>query len=100
MNAQKRLIGEIKLAKWEILFTKSAQQDAKKLHAAHLKQKALTLLDIIRNDPFSTPPSYEKLTGDLTGMYSRRINIKHRLVYTVNRKIKIITVLRMWSHYE
>lgn len=100
MNAQKRLIGEIKLAKWEILFTKSAQQDAKKLYAAHLKQKTLNLLDIIRNDPFSTSPSYEKLTGDLTGMYSRRINIKHRLVYTVNKKTKIITVLRMWSHYE
>ena len=85
---------------WELAFTKEAQKDAKKLAAAGLKRKAEELLAILRDDPFQNPPPYEKLLGDLAGAYSRRINIKHRLVYEVFEKEKIIKVLRMWTHYE
>lgn len=88
------------MANWQLLYTKAAQKDAKNLTAAGLKDKALQLLNIVAENPFQNPPPYEKLVGDLTGAYSRRINIQHRLVYQVVEAEKIIKILRMWSHYE
>lgn len=85
---------------WQLVYSKLAQKDAKKLAAAGLKSKAMALLAVLALDPFQTPPPYEKLVGDLAGAYSRRINIQHRLVYEVFVKENIIRVLRMWSHYE
>ncbi|MEY3628694.1 MAG: hypothetical protein RLY91_460 [Pseudomonadota bacterium] len=85
---------------WELVYSKYAIKDAKKLSAAGLKAKAQVLLDILEVDPLQNPPPFEKLVGDLNGAYSRRINIQHRLVYEVFRKEKIVRVLRMWSHYE
>ena len=85
---------------WQLVFSKHTQKDAKKLAAAGLKSKAQDLLAILANDPFQTPPPYEKLVGDLAGAYSRRINIQHRLVYEVFTEERVVRVLRMWSHYE
>jgi len=85
---------------WRIVYTKHAQKDAKKLAKSNLKSKAQTLLDIIGEDPFQTPPPFEKLVGDLSGAYSRRINIQHRIVYQVLVEERIVKVLRMWTHYE
>ena len=85
---------------WQLTYTKQAQKDAKKLAASNLKKKAQVLLDIISKDPFQTPPPYEKLLGDLSGAYSRRINIQHRLVYEVLEAEHTIKVIRMWTHYE
>ena len=85
---------------WKLIYTKQAQKDAKKLAASNLKKKAQKLLDLIARDPFRTPPSYEKLTGDLSGAYSRRINIQHRLVYEVIEAEHTIKVIRLWTHYE
>lgn len=85
---------------WQVVFSKHAEKDAKKLAAAGLKSKAQELLAVLSNDPFQNPPSYEKLVGDLAGAYSRRINIQHRLVYEVFMKERVVRVLRMWSHYE
>ncbi len=85
---------------WALVFTKQAQKDAKRLAAAGLKDKAQTLLDVLKLNPFQNPPSYEKLVGDLTGTYSRRINIQHRLVYQVLEAERIVKVIRMWTHYE
>ena len=85
---------------WKIYFTKQAKKDAKKLAAAGLKRKAEELLHIIRENPYQTPPTYEKLVGDLDGAYSRRINIQHRFVYQILDDQKAIKVLRMWTHYE
>ena len=85
---------------WEIVFTKQAQKDAKKLSSAGLKEQAQKLLEIIREIPFQNRPPYEKLVGDLAGAYSRRINIQHRLVYQVYLKERIVKVLRFWTHYE
>lgn len=85
---------------WEIIYAKQAQKDAKKLAAAGLKDKAVQLLEILKNDPFQNPPPYEKLVGDLSGAYSRRINIRHRLIYQVLSDEKQVKVLRLWSHYE
>jgi toxin YoeB len=85
---------------WDLVYSKYAIKDAKKISAAGLKDKAQLLLDIIKTDPFKTPPPYEKLVGDLQGAYSRRINIQHRLVYEVFRKERTIRILRMWTHYE
>jgi len=85
---------------WKLVYTKHAQKDAKKLCAAGLKPKAQQLLDILAENPFQTPPPYEKLVGDLAGAYSRRINIKHRLVYQVLEDLRTVKVLRMWTHYE
>jgi Txe/YoeB family toxin of toxin-antitoxin system len=85
---------------WEIVYTKRAQKDAKKLAAAGLKNNANELLDIIRENPFQTPPRFEKLVGDLAGAYSRRINVQHRLVYEVLENRKIIKIISMWTHYE
>jgi len=85
---------------WQVVFSKHAQKDAKKLAAAGLKVKAVELLNILAADPFQNPPPYEKLVGDLAGTYSRRINIQHRLVYEVFLPEKTVRVLRMWTHYE
>jgi Txe/YoeB family toxin of toxin-antitoxin system len=85
---------------WELLYTKQAQKDAKKLAAAGLKEKSQQLLEILKNDPFKNPPPFEKLVGDLSGAYSRRINIQHRLIYQVLTTEKQVKVLRMWTHYE
>jgi Txe/YoeB family toxin of toxin-antitoxin system len=85
---------------WEIRYTHQARKDAKKLASSGLKPKAQELLQVISNDPYQNPPPYEKLVGDLSGAYSRRINIQHRLVYQVLEQEKIVKVLRMWTHYE
>jgi Txe/YoeB family toxin of toxin-antitoxin system len=85
---------------YELVFTKQARKDAKKLSASGLRPQAEKLLDIVKENPFQTPPPYEKLVGDLAGAYSRRINIQHRLVYQVVQDQETIKVLRMWSHYE
>jgi len=86
--------------KWNLVFTKQAQKDAKKLAAAGLKDKSEKLLSILKEDPYQSPPPYEKLLGDLRGASSRRINIQHRLVYQVLDEAKTVKVIRMWSHYE
>ncbi len=85
---------------WQIYYTRHAQKDARKLASSGLEKKALQLLTIIQTDPFQNPPPYEKLVGDLSGAYSRRINIQHRLVYQVLEKEHSIKVLRLWTHYE
>lgn len=85
---------------WQLVFSKHAGKDSKKLAAAGLKPKAEELLALLARDPFQNPPSYEKLVGDLAGAYSRRINIQHRLVYEVFVQERVVRVLRMWSHYE
>ncbi len=85
---------------WQVVFTKQAQKDARNLSSAGLKQKAQLLLSVVAENPFQTPPPYEKLVGDLAGAYSRRINIQHRLVYQVLETEHTVKVLRMWTHYE
>lgn len=85
---------------WKSVYTKDAQKDAIKLKSAGLKAKAQTILDILRKNPFQNPPPNEKLAGDLSGAYSRRINIHHRIVYQVLKNIKTVKILRMWTHYE
>jgi len=85
---------------WRVLFTKQARKDAKKLAAAGLRMQAQALLNVLADDPFQTPPPFEKLVGDLEGAYSRRINIQHRLVYQILKKENIVKVIRMWTHYE
>lgn len=88
------------MSTWRIVYSRQAQKDAKKLATSGLKPKAAALLDVIAEDPFATPPRYEKLVGDLVGCYSRRINIQHRLVYEVLAEEHVVHVLRMWTHYE
>jgi toxin YoeB len=85
---------------WQLLYTKQAQKDAKKLASAGLRSKAEILLKILESNPFQNPPPFGKLVGDLAGAYSRRINIQHRLVYQVLSDIKAVKVIRLWSHYE
>jgi Txe/YoeB family toxin of toxin-antitoxin system len=85
---------------WEIALTKRALKDAKKISRSGLKDKVDKLINILKTNPYQNPPSYEKLTGDLSGMYSRRINIQHRLVYEVDEEKKRVKILMMWSHYE
>ena len=84
---------------WKVVYTKQAQKDAKKLSTSGLKSKAEEIIDILKTNPYQTPPSYEKLVGDLSGAYSRRLNIQHRIVYQVINADKIVKVLRMWTHY-
>ncbi len=86
--------------KWRVVFARQAQKDAKKLAAAGLKPRAQELLAILADDPFQKPPPFEKLVGDLSGAWSRRINIQHRLVYQVSEEKRLVKVLRLWSHYE
>ncbi len=85
---------------YKLYFTKQAQKDAKKLKESNLKEKAQGILAIIEKDPFSKYPPFEKLVGDLTGAFSRRINIQHRIIYQVLEEDKVVKVLRMWTHYE
>ena len=87
------------MVNWALAFTRQAQKDAKKLKAAGLKQQAERILAILTENPFQKPPPYEKLFGDLSGAYSRRINIKHRIVYQVLNDAKTVKVIRMWTHY-
>ncbi len=85
---------------WKVVYTKQAQKDARKLSSSGLKPKAEILIRILKDNPFQTPSSYEKLVGDLLKTYSRRINIQHRLVNQVFDDLKIVKVIRMWTHYE
>ena len=85
---------------WELAFSKAAAKDAKNLSAAGLKSKAQVLLDVLRANPWQSPPPYEKLVGELAGAYSRRINRQHRLVYRVTEADRRIDIFRMWTHYE
>ena len=85
---------------WKLVYTKQAQKDAKKLASSDLKAKAEALLQVIEKDPYQNPPPYEKLVGDLSGAYSRRINIQHRIVYQVLEDQHVVKVLRLWTHYE
>lgn len=86
--------------KWKLVFTSQAQKDAKRLAAAGFKEKAEELLRLLERNPFAAPPPFEKLLGDLSGAYSRRINIQHRLVYQVIEEDHVVKVIRMWTHYE
>ncbi len=88
------------MVSWRLVYTKQAQKDAKKLASSGLKPKAQELLAVLAEDPFQKPPPFEKLVGDLSGAYSRRINIQHRLVYQVLEEDRVVKVLRLWSHYE
>jgi len=85
---------------WQVVFTKQAQKDAKKLSSAGLRTKAEKLIEILRENPYKRTPPFEKLLGDLSGAYSRRINIQHRLVYQVLVSEKTVKIIRMWTHYE
>lgn len=85
---------------YQVVYSRQAQKDAKKLASSHLKPQAQKLIELLNKNPFQNPPTYEKLTGNLKGCYSRRINIQHRLVYEVFEDDKTVLVLRMWSHYE
>ena len=85
---------------WELYYTKQAQKDAKKVASTNLRPNIERLLEILKVDPFQNPPPYEKLIGDLAGLYSRRINIKHRLVYQVIEEQRVVKLLRLWTHYE
>ena len=88
------------LVSWALVFTAQARKDAKKIASSGLKANANRLLDILATNPYQTPPPYEKLIGDLSGAYSRRINIQHRLVYQVFDDAKVVKVIRMWTHYD
>lgn len=88
------------MVEWKLIYTKQAQKDAKKCASAGLKEKAQTLLSTLSKNPYQTPPPYEKLVGNLSGAYSRRINIQHRLVYEILETEQIVKVLRLWTHYE
>ena len=85
---------------WALHYSKQAQKDAKKLASSGMKSKAQTLLALLETDPFQNPPPFEKLVGDLSGAYSGRINIQHRLVYQVLEAEKAVKILRLWTHYE
>ena len=85
---------------YKVVYTKIAAKDIPKLKSAHLDTKAKALIDVIRKNPYQTPPSYEGLVGDLQGLYSRRINAQHRLVYQVFEDEKIVKIVSLWSHYE
>jgi Txe/YoeB family toxin of toxin-antitoxin system len=84
---------------YRIVYAKQAQKDAKKISRSNLKEKALELIDLLQEDPHKKPPEFEALVGDLSGAYSRRINIQHRLVYQVYEEEKVVKILRMWTHY-
>ena len=88
------------MVNWKLVYTKQAQKDAEKLNSAGLKSKALEILKMLENDPFQMPPPFEKLVGDLSGAFSRRINIQHRIVYQVFQDKKVVKIIRMWTHYE
>ena len=85
---------------WKIVYTRQAQKDARRIAASGLKNRVQNILAILKENPFQFPPRYEKLVGDLEGAYSRRINIKHRLVYQVYKEERVVKIIRMWTHYE
>lgn len=85
---------------WKVVFTKQAQKDAQKISSSGLKSKAEQIIELLKHNPYQTPPPYEKLIGDLSGAYSRRLNIQHRIVYQILNDEKIVKVIRMWTHYE
>ena len=85
---------------WRLVYTNQARRDARKISTAGFRQKVERLLGLLENDPFQTPPPFEKLMGDLSGAYSRRINIQHRLVYQIYGDERVVKVIRMWTHYE
>ena len=89
-----------RMVKWKIVYTRQAQTDARKIAAAGLRPKAEKLLEVLSRNPYQTPPTFEKLVGDLSGAYSRRINIQHRLVYQILEDIRTVKVIRMWTHFE
>ena len=86
--------------KWKLYYTKQAQKDARKLSSSGLKAKAQQLLDILEINPWQSPPPFESLVGDLSGAYSRRINIQHRLVYQILERERSVKILRLWTRYE
>jgi len=88
------------LVSWRLVYTRQAQKDAQKIAASGLKPKAEKILQILRENPFQSPPPFEKLVGDLAGACSRRINIQHRLIYQVMDDEKVVKIIRMWTHYE
>lgn len=88
------------MSAWRIVYTRQAAKDARKLAAAGLKPKAEYLLGLLSQDPFRSPPPFEKLQGDLAGAFSRRINVQHRLVYQIDAEQQTVKVLRLWTHYE
>ena len=88
------------MGRYRVIYTKQAKKDAIKIKHSNMQNKTIELIKLIEEDPYQAPPSYEKLIGDLSGAYSRRINIHHRLVYQVLEDEKIVKVLRMWTHYE
>lgn len=85
---------------YRLVFTGQAQRDAKKISRGGLKKNVIRLLTVLEENPYQSPPRYEKLLGDLEGAFSRRINIQHRLVYQILEEEKIVKVIRMWTHYE
>lgn len=88
------------MVEWKVVYSKLAAKDSKKLSRSNLKKKAKELIEILKKDPYQNPPTFEKLVGDLDGLYSRRINIQHRIVYEVFEEEKVVRILRMWTHYE
>lgn len=88
------------MVEYKVVYTKDAQKDIPKLKGAHLDVKVRALIEVLKTNPFMTPPPYEKLLGNLDGAYSRRINIQHRLVYEVLEDVQTVKILSMWSHYE
>ena len=88
------------MVNYKVVYTKNAAKDISNLKAANLSNKAQNLIELIKENPFQNPPPYEKLLGNLSGLYSRRINIQHRLVYEVLEDIKTAKIISMWSHYE
>jgi Txe/YoeB family toxin of toxin-antitoxin system len=96
VSVKKKLSGKM----YKIVFTKKSVKDIKKLQAANLSEKAKKLVELLKDNPYMTPPSYEKLVGDLSDAYSRRINIQLRLVYSVDDENKTVKIIRMWTHYE
>ena len=91
---------EARMVEWKIVYTRQAQRDARRITAAGLRGKAERLIEILSQNPYQAPPSFEKLVGDLAGAYSRRINIQHRLVYQILEEEQTVKVIRMWTHYE
>jgi Txe/YoeB family toxin of toxin-antitoxin system len=88
------------VSRWRVVFTRQAQKDAKRISSAGLRTKVEYLLDVLRDDPYRSPPPFEKLVGDLTGAYSRRINVQHRLVYEILPEARTVKVIRMWTRYD
>jgi toxin YoeB len=91
---------DARMVEWKIVYTRQAQRDARKIASAGLRPKAEKVLEILSRNPYQTPPTFEKLVGDLSGAYSRRINIQHRLVYQILEEQRTVKVIRMWTHYE